>query len=273
MTPQRFFSVGIGAAASLALAGFFGTQALEWGSGSTSHTDHHTYRQDIRQIDVSSTNGRIVLEPATGSAVTVERTINESLRSAPTSTQVRGGTLQLSGRCGSFLFGSCSVTYVVQVPKDVAVTAWVANGRISASGLRGKAELSTSSGSIDAADIHGSLQAETSSGSIHATAIEGAEITLRTGSGSIHGDRLDAPRVTAETGSGGIDLGTTSAPNLLKANTGSGHATVQVPVGPAYDVDTDGAGNAEVGVRQDSTSSHHVLVDTGSGKIEVKYGK
>lgn len=273
MSAQRFFSIGIGAVASLALAGFFGTQALEIGSGSKSHTDHLAYSSAVEHVDVSTGNGEIALVHSSGAKTSVARTVTESLRSAPVRAQVNGSTLELSGGCGSYIIGSCSVSYVIQVPEGVSVTANSRNGGVSASGVGGRTELSTGSGGIDASDIRGDLTAETSSGSIDVTDVDGRDVVLHTGSGSIDADGLDAEQVSAETGSGGIDVGLTSVPESVTAHTGSGSATVRVPHGPAYDVRTHtGSGQNDVLVTQDSTSSHHIEVETGSGAVEVRYG-
>lgn len=273
MSTGRVFSLGIGAVASLTLAGFFGAQALQWSSGSETHTSHGRYDQGIRHIEVSSTNGSITLRRTAGSVVTVDRTVRESLRAARPDSHVEGDTLRLSGDCGAILFGGCSVSYVVAVPDGVSVVADAGSGSVSASGLHGRTTLAAGSGDIEAGGIRGGLVAHTGSGSIAVSDVEGSVVALRTGSGDIHAELAGADRVVAATGTGDIDLGLAQAPDRVRAHTGSGDADVVVPRGPAYDVHIrTGSGQPVYGVKQDPDSSHHIDVETGSGDAKVVYG-
>lgn len=155
----------------------------------------------------------------------------------PLPVMALGADLALSYTCpGVFDGDSCSVTYVVKVPRRLAVQIDDQVGSTTLTGLAGQLTLTSSSGDIDA-----------------------------TG--------LTSATVTARANAGMITLGFTAPPTTVDAQTQVGSVTVRLPAGTTYAVETSNQiGVADVKVQQDPGSPHRITAHSQVGSVSVYNG-
>lgn len=195
------------------------------------------YRQPISRVVVGTGTGSIIVRAApAGSPVTVRRTVRWSFGGATSDETVAGGVLTVTGQCGQDLgLGQCSVSYLLSVPAQTAVT------------------LTTSTGSVQARDLAGDVQAITSTGSVDLSGLRAASVTAQTSTGSVV-VRFAAPptSVTAQTGTGSVEVVVPADATAydVRATTSVGQQTVQVPV--------------------DSGSPHRIVVTASTGSVTVR---
>jgi Putative adhesin len=196
------------------------------------------YRQPVSRVVLDTATGSIDVRPgATGSPVTVQRTLQWSFGSASSEEQVSGDVLSVHGRCGQQMLDlwPCSVSYVVTVPPTTALT------------------VSTSTGSVQVADVAGEVQARTSTGSVDIRGVRSAS-------------------VSAQTSTGSVSLRFAAAPSSVTARASTGSVEVVVPGdGTSYDVQAStSTGHESVSVPVDSSSSRHISASTSTGSVEVR---
>ncbi|MFL6195640.1 MAG: DUF4097 family beta strand repeat-containing protein [Thermoanaerobaculia bacterium] len=103
---------------------------------------------------------------------------------------------------------NASVSYRVQVPRQVALDILNSNGGIRAVGTRGQAHLETSNGALTTEDVRGDMRLETSNGAITVARSQGA-VTASTTNGAITAELTDLPDgrdLRFETSNGGVSL-------------------------------------------------------------------
>jgi hypothetical protein len=192
------------AACDLAMAHYKQKETAEW---------RKTYElQPGGRLEISNINGKIDVEPGTGSTVDIiaEKTARGASSGAarqaleqieilettsPSSIRIetkipRGGTM--------FGGGSQQVHYIVKVPASADVKFTTVNGGIEISGLKGRIAAEATNGGIKAHDISGSIQASTTNG--------GVEVELA---------QVHESGVKLECTNGGIDL---RLPSTAKAS-------------------------------------------------------
>ncbi|MEV8635702.1 DUF4097 family beta strand repeat-containing protein [Streptosporangium sp. NPDC051023] len=198
--------------------------------------DTATYQitDKVATVNVTTRSGDIVITETGGSAIQVVEMLRWSDERPKTDHKVDGDTLSASYDCpGSW--GSCRVDYKIEVPKGMQV------------------ELKAGSGDITLNSLTGPINAST-------------------GSGDVNGAGLAGKKVFTKTGSGDAELKYTVVPDSVEMRTGSGIATVYLPDGP-YDVKTQvNSGDKKVSVRNDASSPHKVVMNAGSGDINVLPG-
>jgi hypothetical protein len=211
---------------------------MGWGHGplDSSADQQQTYQATALELTGTSGDVRIVGGAAPGTMEVTRHLHWGMMHGEPaTKEQVNGQTLSIDSACGGGFMSGCSIDYEVKVPDGAPVT------------------LRLGSGDIDVSGAIGPLQAETGSGNVDAAGLDSTNAVLRTGSGD-------------------LDLSFTTAPMNVELKTGSGNVTMWVPKGDNYAVDvTTGSGGQNVDVETSQSSPHKVLVQTGSGNVDLRY--
>ncbi len=208
------------------------------GAPDTQNTSY-TITELVTSLKIDNPVGNTQIEGTDADTVSVTEQLSYTGDPPQTSHSVAGSRLTLSYRCpsGAAAIGqSCSVSYVVKVPRRIAVQIDGQVGSATLSGLAGQLILTSSTGNIDA-----------------------------TG--------LTSGTVTARASAGGITLGFTAPPSIVDAQTQVGSVTVRLPAGTAYAVESDTqVGTAEVTVQRDAGSVHRIKVDSQVGSVTVTNG-
>lgn len=164
-----------------------------------------------------------------------------------------GGRLHLGDRCDKVpvVDAPCSVSYVLEVPRDTAVRVVAGTGDLHAENLGGSADLRSGTGDLDVEGVRGALHLKADTGDVHVEA--------------------PAPEASVETGTGDVDI-VASQPRSLSVQTGTGDIDIVVPdTTYAVDVESD-SGNDHVGVHRDDASPRRMKAHTGTGDVHVEPG-
>jgi len=150
----------------------------------------------------------------------------------PKATHVlHGTTLTVSYTCPAQIV--CSMSYQVQVPRDVAVS------------------VSTGAGAVTLTSLAGALSAHASAGLITA-------------------DDLRSPAATFKTNAGGVIATFSAAPRSLTATTNVGPITLTVPGSVAYRLNTHTfVGTSTVTVPRSSSPAHTISASSDLGSISI----
>lgn len=150
----------------------------------------------------------------------------------PKATHVlHGTTLTVSYTCPAQIV--CSMSYQVQVPRDVAVS------------------VSTGAGAVTLTSLAGTLNAHASAGLITA-------------------DDLRSPVATFKTNAGGVIATFSAAPRSLTAATNVGPITLTVPGSVAYRLNTHTfIGTSTVTVHRSSSPAHTISASSDLGSISI----
>ncbi|ADB30746.1 hypothetical protein Kfla_1651 [Kribbella flavida DSM 17836] len=251
MSSDRRFAIAISVALILGGAYWALTNLTE-----DARTTHDSYALQGTALTVSNTSADLEVRSGDVREITVDRRFKRTVFGSDPKENYRDGKLEIgAGGCG-FLSFRCETSYVLTVPKDVAVTIESTDGDIKLSDLPGGAKVDVTSGGVEAQAIGGELSVQTTSGDIEATA-------------------LTATKVSGKTSSGKVDLTFTVAPSEVKAEASSGDVTVVLPEGTeTYKIDTDTAsGDESAEVRTDPAATRTVTATTSSGDVTVEYGR
>ncbi|WP_411719917.1 DUF4097 family beta strand repeat-containing protein [Mycetocola sp.] len=167
-----------------------------------------------------------------------------------------GGETEIRGGCpgGFFVFNRCRVRIDVALPADLDVTVDGRNGAITADGLTGNLNLSTTNGSIEVEQSSGALM-------------------LRSTNGRIQVEDSTSTEVQAQTTNGGVQLSFAEAPDEVTANSTNGAIRVEVPDdGTGYDIQADTT-NGRVDtedVPSDRRADHTITAQTTNGGITIE---
>jgi len=175
---------------------------------------------------------------------------------------------------------------VIEVPRGITASVYLAVGEMTAQGVDANLRLDTGNGSITATDISGSLDIDTGSGQVNARGVEGslsidtgsgsvrvADVTgdmveLDTGSGGVTATGIEADNLNVDTGSGGVELLRVTVPNVV-VDTGSGSVEIELLADvDRLEIDT---GSGSVTVRAPADLGATVEIDTGSGGIDLDF--
>lgn len=153
-------------------------------------------------------------------------------KTAPAATHaVSGTTLTLSYTCPPELV--CGVSYVIQVPRGVAVQA------------------STAAGAVTLTSLAGPVRAQTSAGLISANG-------------------LTSPTAELKSDAGGIDATFTAPPASVQATTDVGPIAINVPGSASYQVKTHTyVGSSTVTVPKSTASAHAISASSDLGSITI----
>jgi hypothetical protein len=219
-------------ASALAVAGC-GTRI-----GTTTSRNSYTITEPVTSLKIDNPVGNTQIEGTDTTTISVTEELSYSGNPPQTSYPITAGRqLTLSYTCpGVFDVDSCSVTYVVKVPRRLAVQIDDKVGGTTLTGLAGQLTLASSTGSIDA-----------------------------TG--------LTSPTATVRTNAGAITLGFTAPPATVDARAQVGSITIRLLVGTAYAVDTGSQiGVADVRVPRDPGSPYRITAHSQVGSVSVYNG-
>jgi len=191
----------------------------------------HQISSAVSTVVVVSHVGNVTVTGGSGPATSVTEQSTYSKAPPVTTRTLSGQTLTVTYTCPDQLV--CAVSYVVKVPRDVAVQVTAGAGSIRLSGLAG------------------SVTAKSYAGLISATGLTSASADLTT----------DA---------GGISATFAVAPVTVRVLARVGAIIVRVPGSASYHVSANAhAGSATVRVRQSSSSVHTITASTDIGAILI----
>jgi proline racemase len=222
------------AASALAVAGC----DTSIGTGTAAKQGAYTITEPVTSLKIDNPVGNTQIEGTDATTVTVTEQLSYTDTPPQTSHSITSGQLRLSYTCPSGVVNAngCGVTYIVTVPRRIAVQI---DGKVGATTLAGLA----------------------------------GQLTLISSTGSIDATGLTSGAVTARTSAGTITLGFTAPPTTVNAQAQVGSVTVQLPAGTAYVVDAGSqVGSVDVTVQRDPGSAHHVTAHSQVGAVTVNNG-
>lgn len=208
--------------------------------GATTDTEQNSYTitEPVTSLKIDNPVGNTQIEGTDTNTIAVTEQLSYTGNPPQTNHAITtGGQLTLSYACpGGFDINACSVTYVVKVPRRLAVQIDDEVGGTTLTGLAGQLTLTSSTGDIDA-----------------------------TG--------LTSATVTARASVGTITLGFTAPPATVDAQGQVGSVIVRLPAGAAYAVDTSSqVGSVDVTVQRDPGSPHRITARSQVGSVSVYNG-
>ena len=136
-------------------------------------------------IDVTGCDGdQIIFDAALMVEGKKEATCRELLEKIEIDVDKDGEILHIDYESKSKRGYSITVSYTLQVPRQLEIDAETVNGSIDLKGITGEVDLETINGSIDCFDLSGGASAETITGSIEFRNVSG-ELNAETINGSI----------------------------------------------------------------------------------------
>jgi hypothetical protein len=169
-------------------------------------------------LDISGhPNGSISITGGSGADITISALVAAQARSEPDARALvravgvtaERGTVRASGPKNDD-GNNWWVSYRVDAPRSIDVTADSGNGSVSVTGVSGTIHASTSNGSVHLVDVGGDVRGETSNGSVQVDLTghewRGSGLDVRSSNGSV---RVTMPedysaRLIAETGNGSL---------------------------------------------------------------------
>lgn len=206
--------------------------------GTATKENTYTITEPVTSLKIDNPVGSTQIEGTDATTVSVTEQLSYTGNPPQTSHPISGGQLTLSYTCpgGVLDVKVCAVTYVVKVPRRIAVQIDDEVGVTTLTGLAGRLTLTASTGNIDA------------------TGLTSGEVTARASAGS-------------------ITLRFTAPPTTVDAQAEVGSVTVRLPAGTAYAVDAGSeVGSAEVTVQRDPGSAHRVAAHSEVGSVTVNNG-
>jgi hypothetical protein len=205
--------------------------------GPITEQNSYTITEPVTSLKIDNPVGDTEIQGTDAATVSVTEQLRYSGNPPQTRYPVSGGQLSLSYSCpGVFDVNTCRVTYLVKVPRRLAVQIDDKVGMVKLSGLAGPLTVTSSTGDIDA-----------------------------TG--------LTSDAVTAHAHAGAISLQFSAPPATVDAQTDVGSIMVRLPADSAYAVDAGSqVGGAEVTVQRDPGSAHHITAHSQVGSVRVHNG-
>ncbi|MBV8541309.1 MAG: DUF4097 family beta strand repeat protein [Pseudonocardiales bacterium] len=205
--------------------------------GTTTAQNSYTITEPVTSLRIDNPVGNTEIEATDTNTVSVAEQLRYTGEPPQTRSPVSGGRLSLSYICPGILdVNSCSVTYVLKVPRRLAVQIDGKVGVTTLTGLAGPLTLTSSTGDIDATGLTSAM-------------------------------------VTARAEAGTITLGFTAPPTTVDAQAQVGSVTVRLPAGTAYAVDAGSqVGSADVTLQRDPGSLHRVTAHSQVGSVRVENG-
>src|SRR5690348_12872171 len=153
---------------------------------------------------------------------------------------------------------------VTNVSGDLELSVSAAD--VSANGVVGSLGVDAGSGEVTVDNVQGDVDLDTGSGEVDLTKAKGTTMKLDTGACDVTAADVQGDRVDFETGSGSVDA-TAVTGRDVKFDTGSGDVTAALVTSPdILDIDT---GSGAVTLTLPAAYGAHVLIDTGSGGIDL----
>jgi hypothetical protein len=236
MTPQRSrLAVGTAVAcavpaAALALAGC-GALGKVGGSAHYPAAKSVTISGRVTAVVIDSGSGSVDVTGGARSTVGVSEQASYSTKPPVPRQVLSGTTLTLSYSCATEL--SCSISYTVAVPRDVAV------------------RVSGGAGEVTLTSLAGAAAAQTSTGLITAVNLGSAQVSLKSDVGAIVATCSAAPR-------------------SLNASTKVGAIALTVPGSVAYKISTHTfVGTSTITVRKSARSPYAISASSDVGSISI----
>ena len=199
-------------------------------------TTETTIARHIERVVVRASTGHVNLSGSEGSRVRVGEKLQWIWRKPRVSTQLRGATLTVSADCpGSSTLNRCKADLDLAIPFDANVVVRGDSGDIAAERLAGHLQLTTDSGNVAGRDLNPTV-------------------------------------AVATTNAGNVDLGFSTQPVTVRANSDSGDVTVTVPAGGEYRVDaTTNSGDVKVeGVLRNDHAGRSITATADAGDVTVQ---
>ena len=227
----RFAVAGAAMLAALPLLAGCGALGKVGGGSHNPPASKFTVTAPVTSVVIHGGSGAVDVTGTSGSAVTVAQQASYSSK-APTASHVLSGTtLTVSYRCPTELV--CGMSYVVQVPRDVAVS------------------VSTSAGSVTLTSLAGTVTARAAAGLI--TAVD-----------------LRCDVASFDSNAGGIIATFSVAPRSVTASTNVGPITLTVPGTVAYKVAAHTVvGTSTITVRRGGSSPYSINAHSDLGSISI----
>jgi len=213
-----------------------GTHAAPGPAASSSGPKFYTVSSPVSAVVVNGGAGTITVTgtPAATVTVTEQAYYSNSAKPPATSHIDQNGTLTLGYTCQMQL--TCGVSYVIGVPRRVAV------------------QVSDREGAITLVSLAGPLRAQTLTGVI-------------TGTG------LASPSATFKSTAGEITAAFTAVPTSVSASTTAGPITLTLPQAAAYQVHTHTyIGSSTVTVHQSATAGSVITASSDVGSVTINPG-
>ncbi|MBV8993838.1 MAG: DUF4097 family beta strand repeat protein [Pseudonocardiales bacterium] len=202
----------------------------------TNSQNTYTVAEPVTSIKIGNPVGYTDIEGTDTTVVAVTEQITYTGNRPHTSHSITDDQLAFNYTCPSGINVNCGVSYMVKVPRRIAVQIDDKVGGVTLIGLAGQLNVTSSTGKIDA-----------------------------TG--------LTSEAVTARASAGTITLAFTAPPTTVSVQTQVGSVTVRLPASTTYAVDAGSqVGSVEVTVQRDSGSTHRVAVHSEVGSVTVNNG-
>lgn len=202
----------------------------------TNTENTYTVTEPVTSLKINNLVGSIQVEGADVTTISVTEKLTYTGSAPKTNHSVSDRRLTLSYTCPSGINVSCSVSYLVKVPRRIAVQIDDNVGAVTLTGLAGQLTVTSGAGNIDATDLASDV-------------------------------------VTARSNAGTITLAFATPPTTVSAQAQVGSVTVQLPVGTAYAVDAGSqVGAVDVTVQGDPGSAHRVTAHSQVGLVTVHNG-
>ncbi len=213
--------------------------------------------------------------PFIGGKCLDEEEARELLGKIKVAIEMNGKKLEATGKTNNRGLNSHNpqVKFTIYLPKHIASTVNVGNGKVVCSNLQAPASIAIGNGAIQAERLGGALHADVGNGEIQLTDVSG-DMDLSTGNGAIRGENL-AGNASAKTGNGKIDMkfGKLAAAPNIHCKTNIGEVALGLPSGQSFNVDmASDLGKVECGyplARTESTGKTHIKGTAGTGGGEV----
>jgi len=210
----------------------------------------YTVSGAVRTLVVRTQTGTVDIVGHRSRTVRVTEQISyHSTAPAPTHRN-SAGTLTLLSNCPAL--ETCSVSYVVMVPRATAVQVEVNVGTIKLASLSGKVTAHTNVGDIDMTSVSGPLDVTGHAGSVLGQGVSSAKATLSVSTGQ-------------------ISVTFSAAPVAVTATAAIGSVTLRVPGSAAYRVNTTvGVGSTHITVTRSPSAPHAITATTTTGSITIE---
>lgn len=225
-----------GGVLALATVGWFALQTVALLAHRTTTDRREFPAAAVRSVEVTTDGGDVRLVGGSGDRITVTATIEEGLRSPRNSQRITDGVLSVSSDCPTWSIAWCDVSYVIELPSDVAVRVRTDSGDVSQSRLTNTVTISTDTGNVNA---------------------------TAAGAGAIS--------ITSDTGD--VDLTFDASPTTLTVSTDTGDIDVVLPPdGRAYLLSAESdTGDIATKVTTDPASAYPIKLVSDDGDISVRY--
>jgi hypothetical protein len=190
-----------------------------------------TVSSRVTAVVINGGSGSIEVTGSSRSTVSVSQQATYSGKPPAAAHVLRGTTLTLSYKCPTELV--CGVSYTVQVPAGVAVSAGTGAGSVTLTSLAGTVSARANAGLITAVDLR-------------------------------------SPVASFKSNAGGVVATFSVAPRSVTAATNVGPITLTVPGSVGYRLSTHTVvGSSTVTVRRSSSSAHSISASSDLGSISV----